>query len=137
VSDLPPDRRRRIGWRWPSAIIIVVAALLTCGAIYYHRTITPPDCTDPRTLALVHTSLTDHFKLPDTTRLEGIRTVAGSYLAFRYVCDAQLTGFDRKALPPGTTVPGAVRYVSHLTDGGQRHEVTVRIAPLMIMEQVW
>jgi hypothetical protein len=136
MSDLPPDRRRRIGWRWPSAIIAVVAVLLTGAAIYYHRTITPPDCTDPRTLALVHSSLTDHFKLPDTTRLEHIRTVAGGYLAFRYVCDAQLTGFDRNALPPGTTIPGSVRYVSRLTDAGQRHEVTVRIAPIMILEQV-
>jgi len=137
VSDLPPDRRRRIGWRWPSAILLVVAVLLTFVSIYYHRTVTPPDCTDPRTLKLVHASLTGQFKLPDTTRLEGIRTIAGSYFAFRYVCSAQLAGFDPKALPPGTTIPGAVRYVSHLTDDGRRHEVTVRIAPVMILEQVW
>ena len=114
----------------------MVAVLLSCAAVYYHRTITPPNCTDPRTLALVHTSLVDHFKLPDTTRLLDIRTVAGSYLAFRYVCEAELTGFDRNALPPGTTIPGTVRYVSHLTDGGRRHEVNVRIAPIMILEQV-
>jgi hypothetical protein len=137
MSDLPPDRRRRIGWRWPSAIIAVVVLLLAGTAVYYHHTVTPPDCTDPRTLALVHTSLTGHYKLPDTTRLEGIRTVAGSYIAFRYVCEAQLTGFDPKALPPGTTIPGAVRYVSLLTDDGQRHEVNVRIAPILILEQVW
>jgi hypothetical protein len=118
-------------------MIAAVSALLAWTAVYYHRTITPPDCTDPRTLALVHTSLTEHYKLPDTTRLQGIRTVAGSYFAFRYVCDAQLTGFDPKALPPGTTIPGAVRYVSHLTDNGRRHEVTVRIAPIMVLEQVW
>jgi len=136
MSGLPPDRRRRIGWRWPAGIIFVVAVLLACAATYYHRTTTPPDCTDPRTLALVHASLTGRFKLPDTTRLQGIRTVAGGYLAFRYVCDAQLTGFDRNALPPGTPIPGTVRYVSHLTDAGQRHEVTVRIAPIMILEQV-
>ena len=110
--------------------------LLAGGAVYYHRTITPPDCTDPRTLALVHTSLTGHFKLPDTTRLADIRTVAGGYLAFRYVCEAELTGFDPKTLPPGTTIPRMVRYVSHLTDGGRRHEVTVRIVPRLILEQV-
>jgi hypothetical protein len=113
-----------------------VLALLAGGAVYYHRTITPPNCTDPRTLALVHASLTEHFKLPDTIRLEQIRTVAGSYLAFRYVCEAQLAGFDRHALPPGSMIPDIAHYVSHLTDAGRRHEVTVRIAPLMILEQV-
>jgi hypothetical protein len=105
MSDLPRDRRRRIGWRWPAAIIVVVLALLAGGAVCYHRSITPPDCTDPRTLALVHASLTEHFKLPDTIRLEQIQTVAGSYLAFRYVCEAQLAGFDRHALPPGAMIP--------------------------------
>jgi hypothetical protein len=125
-----------MGWRWPAAIIFVVLVALVCGAVIYHRTITPPDCTDPRTLALVHASLTGHFKLPDTTRLDQIRTVAGGYLAFRYVCVAHITGFDPQALPPGATIPGWARYVSRLTDGRQRHEVTVRIAPLMILEQV-
>jgi hypothetical protein len=76
------------------------------------------------------------FKLPDTTSLQGIHTVAGGYLAFRYVCGAQLTGFDPHALPPGAMIPGTIRYVSHLTDEGRRHEVTVRIAPLMILVQV-
>jgi hypothetical protein len=114
----------------------VVSVLLLSSAVYYHRTVTPPDCTDPRTLGLVHASLTDHFKLPDTTRLEQIHTVAGAYLAFRYVCEAQVAGFDPHALPPGTMIPNTVRYVSHLTDAGRRHEVTVRIAPLMILEQV-
>ncbi len=113
-----------------------MAVLLTGGAVYYHRTVTPPDCTDPRTLALVHASLTNHFKMPDSTRLEHIQTIAGSYLAFRFVCKAEVTDFDRNALPPGSMVPHTVRYVSHLTDGGQRHEVNVRIAPLMILEQV-
>jgi hypothetical protein len=136
MSDLPPDRRRRIGWRWPAAIIVVVTMLLTAGAVYYHRTITPPNCTDPSTLALVHASLTGHFKMPDSTRLVDIETVAGGYLAFRFVCKAELTDFDRNALPPGSMIPHTVRYVSHLTDGGRRHEVNVRIAPLMILEQV-
>ena len=62
--------------------------------------------------------------------------VAGGYLAFRFVCKAELTDFDRNALPPGSMIPHTVRYVSHLTDGGRRHEVNVRIAPLMILEQV-
>ena len=126
----------------------MVAVLLTGAAVYYHRTITPPDCTDPDTLALVHASLTDHFKLPETTRLENIQTIAGGYLAFRYVCKAQLAGFDRHALPPGTPIPDKVSYVSdwteavhwtaagRLTNGERQHEVSVRIAPLMILEQV-
>jgi hypothetical protein len=136
MSDLPSDRRRRIGWRWPLGIICVVVALLVRAAVYYHRTVTPPDCTDPRTLALVHDSLTGHFRLPDTTELQGIQTVAGGYLAFRYVCGARLTGFDPHTLPPGAFIPGTVRYVSHFADEGQRHEVTVRIAPVMIYVQV-
>jgi hypothetical protein len=114
----------------------VVLVLLTGSVVYYHRTVTPPDCTDPRTLALVHGSLTGHFKLPDTTRLINIETVVGGYLAFRYVGEAKVTGFDPQSLPPGTTIPRTVRYVSRLTDAGQRHEVTVRIAPLLILEQV-
>ncbi|HET6238661.1 MAG TPA: hypothetical protein VFE41_27445 [Acetobacteraceae bacterium] len=120
----------------------MAVVLLTGAAVYYHRTITPPDCTDPGTLALVHASLTNHFKLPETTRLENIQTIAGGYLAFRYVCKAQLAGFDPHALPPGTPIPDKVSYVSdwteagRLTDGERQHEVSVRIAPLMILEQV-
>ena len=114
----------------------MLLVLLAGGAVYYHRTITPPDCTDPGTLALVHASLTERFKLPDTVRLENIQTVAGSYFAFRYVCEAQLAGFDPHTLPRGSIIPDIAHYVSDLTDGGRRHEVTVRIAPLMILEQV-
>ncbi len=136
TSGLPSDRRRRIGWRWPLAILCVVSLLLARGAVYYHRTVTPPDCTDPHTLALVQDSLTGHFKLPDTTRLEHIHTIAGGYLAFRFVCGAQLDGFDPHALPPGMPIPGTVRYVSDFADGGRRQEVSVRIAPLLIMVQV-
>jgi hypothetical protein len=136
MRDLPPDRRRRLGWRWPAATIVAMSGLLTCAAMYYHRVVTPPDCTDPRTLALVHGSLTGHFKLPDSVRLEHIRTVAGGYIAFRYVCEAQVAGFDRYALPPGTMIPGTVHYVSRLTDARRRHEVTVRIAPILILEPV-
>jgi len=136
MSDLPSDRRRRIGWRWPVAIICVTLGLLARGAVYYHRTITPPDCTDPRTLALVHDSLTGHFKLPDTAGLEMIRTLRGAYLVFRYLCKVWLTGFDGHVLPSRTTIPGWAGYVSHLTDGGRRHEVPVLSAHLMILEQV-
>lgn len=117
-------------------ILVVVVALLGVSAVYYHRTITPPGCADPRTLALVHDSLITTFKLPDSTRLTDIRTVAGGYLAFRFVCEAEPTGFDRRALPPGSTIPGTVHYISRLTDGGKRHVVTVRVTPLLIMKQV-
>ena len=57
-------------------------------------------------------------------------------LAFRFVCEAQLAGFDPNALPPGTPVPGSVHYISRLTPDRQRHEVTVSIQPLLIWEQV-
>jgi len=114
----------------------VVSALVTHGTVYYGRTLTPPDCRDRRTLALAHASLTGHFKLPDTARLEQIRTLGGAYLVFQYLCKVRLTGFDGHALPSGTTIPGRAGYVSHLTDGGRRHEVPVLSAHLMILEQV-
>ena len=110
--------------------------LIAGGTVSCHRTVTPPDCTDPRTLALVRASLVGHFRMPDTTRLAGIRTVAGGYIAFRFVCEATLTGFDPHALPQGTPIPRMVRYVSRLTDGGRRHEVTVQLVPRLILEQV-
>jgi hypothetical protein len=136
LSDLPPDRRRRIGWKWPSAILCVVCVLLAVGAVAYHRRYTPPDCSDPRTLALVHTSLVDHFHMPDSTALEMIQTVAGGYIAFRFVCTAQPIGFTREQLPPGTIVPATVHYISELTPDGSRHEVHVSIRPLLILEPV-
>ena len=42
----------------------------------------------------------------------------------------------RRTLPPGSPVPGSVYYVSRLTDGGRRHEVTVSIQPLLKLEKV-
>lgn len=114
----------------------MLCALLTIAAVAYHHRYTPPDCTDPRTLALVHQSLTTRFHLPEATQLELIRTVAGGYIAFRYVCTAHPFNFRRDELPPGTTVPGSVRYISELTPDGTRHEVHVSIAPLMILEPV-
>lgn len=110
--------------------------LLTIAAVAYHRRYTPPDCNDARTLALVHESLTTHFHLPDTTRLELIRTVAGGYIAFRFVCTAHPIGFTRDQLPPGTIVPATVHYISELTPDGSRHEVHVSIRPLLILEPV-
>ena len=81
----------------------------------------------------MRTSLTGKFGLPDTVRLDAIRTVAGSAIGFRYVCEAGLTGFERRQLPPNTPVPANVRYASRLTQDGTQHEVTVRIAPLMVL----
>ncbi len=114
----------------------MLCVLLTIATMAYHRRYTPPDCADPRTLALVHASLTTHFHLPESTQLEMIRTVAGGYIAFRFVCSAHPIGFTRDQLPPGTTIPATVHYVSELTPDGARHEVHVRIAPLMILEPV-
>lgn len=114
----------------------MLAVLVTIGTVAYHRRYTPPDCNDPRTLALVHSSLVNHFHLPESTRLEMIRTVAGGYIAFRFVCTAQPVGFTREELPPGTVVPEGVRYVSRLTPDGTRHEVSIRIVPHLLLEPV-
>jgi hypothetical protein len=136
LSGLPTDRRRRIGWRWPTGIGIVLCAGLALAAVAYHRTYTPPGCRDPRTLELVHNSLTSHFLLPESTRIAGIRTVAGGYLAFRFVCVAQLNGFTPEQLPPGSAVPRQVDYTSELTGHDHWQHVSVRIEPLLIWEKV-
>ena len=62
--------------------------------------------------------------------------LAGGYFAFRFACEADLGGIDPQSLAPGTPIPGTVYYVSQLTDGGQRHQVTVSIQPMLIMKRV-
>ncbi len=99
-------------------------------AVHVRRHVVPPDCRDPRTLALVHQSLTERFHLPASTQIDHIQMIAGGWLAFRFECEADLD-VDPAELPPGPR-PGTVHYVSQLTDNGHRHEVTVRVAPLMI-----
>ena len=114
----------------------MLGGLLAISAVAYHRRYTPPDCFDPRTVALVHGSLVHHFHLPESTRLQHIRTVAGGYVAFRFVCSAIPVGFTRDELPPGTVIPASVDYVSRLTPDGARHEVSVSIAAHLILEPV-
>lgn len=101
----------------------------------YMRLNVPPDCRDPRTLALVYRSLIAHFGLPSTTRVIGIRTLAGGPLAFRFVCEADLAGVTLSQLPPGVR-PGFVRYTSQLKRNREVHDVTVEILPLLMWEKV-
>jgi hypothetical protein len=115
-----------------SAVLIAAASL----AIYLRTHVVPPDCEDPRTLALVRQSLLGRFKLPPGVSIESIQTHSGGYFAFRFACEASLSGIDAHDLPPGTPIPGFVYYVSRLTNGGSRHEVTVRIYPLLKLEKV-
>jgi hypothetical protein len=114
----------------------VVLIFATSCVIWLRIHVVPPDCDDPDTLALVRQNLTGRLKLPPGVTLENIRTLAGGYVAFRFVCEASLGGIDRNALPDGTTVPGSVHYVSQLTADRQRHEVTVSIQPALIWERV-
>ena len=104
--------------------------------VWLRENVVPPGCDDPATLALVRQSLTGRFKLPTSTQIDDIQTLAGGYFAFRFVCKADLSGIDRHMLPPGTPVPGTVDYISRLTPDHQTHEVTVRIEPLLILERV-
>jgi len=69
------------------------------------------------------------FGLPAGVAIEHIRTLAGGYVGFRFVCEAMLTGIDPQLLPPGSTVPGSVRYISQLTGKPRRHEVTLSVEP--------
>jgi hypothetical protein len=117
-----------------SASAIVAFAIFMVVWLRIH--VVPPDCEDPATLALVRSSLTGRFKLPASVTVDNIQTHAGGYVAFRFACEADLGGIDPNALPPGSPVPGSVYYVSRLTDGGRRHEVTVSIQPLLKLEKV-
>ena len=106
------------------------------GCVIWLRThIVPPACADPDTLALVRQSLTGRFKLPRSVTIDNIETLAGGYVAFRFVCEASLGGIDPHELPAGSVVPGMVHYVSRFTDDHQRHEVTVSLQPVLIWER--
>ena len=106
------------------------------AAVWLRMDVVPPDCNDPATLGLVHQSLMGRFRLPDNVRIENIRMLAGGYFAFRFACEADLRGIDPDTLPPDTAMPGSVHYTSRLTDGGQRHEVSVTVQPLLRLERV-
>jgi hypothetical protein len=113
-----------------------LAAFATGCVIWLRINIVPPDCADPDTLALVRRSLTGRFQLPQSVTIENIQTLAGGYVAFRFVCEASLGGIDAHALPPGTDIPGSVHYVSRLTPDHRRHEVSVGIQPELIWERL-
>jgi hypothetical protein len=117
-----------------AACAMVLFAVLT--VIWLRTNVVPPGCQDPATLALVRRSLTGRFRLPASVTIENIETRAGGYVAFRFACEADLRGIDPGDLPPGSPVPGSVYYVSRLTDGGRRHEVTVSVQPLLKLEKV-
>ena len=119
------------------ALSAFVVFVFTTGCVIWLRMhVVPPDCDDPDTLALVRQSLTQRFRLPASVTVENIQTVAGGYVAFRFVCEAGLGGIDRNALPEGSAIPGSVRYVSQLTGDRRTHEVTVSIQPVLMWERV-
>jgi hypothetical protein len=115
---------------------LVVALCVAVTVVWLRMHVVPPDCEDPETLALVRQSLTGRFRLPATVAIRNVETLAGGYLAFRFACEADLRGINANDLTPGSPVPGSVHYVSRLTDGGRRHEVTVSIQPLLKLEKV-
>jgi hypothetical protein len=120
------------------AILLTLAAMLLAAlggfAAWFHAG-EPPGCTDPRTLAMVRESVV-RYHLPPSTQMVGIHTLAGGPLALRFVCQAQLIGIHKADLPPDTPIPGEITYTSRLTDHRTRHEVTVRIEPLLRWEKV-
>ena len=129
--------RRRPWLRFTLAFgAFAIVALATGVGIWLRIHVVPPDCSDPATLALVHSSLTGRFKLPASVTIEHIETHAGGYFAFRFACEADLRGIDPNSLPPNTPIPGKVYFVSRLSRGGTRHDVSVRIYPLLIFQQV-
>jgi hypothetical protein len=128
-------RRRRV-LRLTLAVIAGAIALSVGAIVLWLRThIVPPDCSDTDTLAMVRQSLTGRFNLPPGVTIDNIRTLAGGYVAFRFVCQASLGGFNSQDLPPGVFVPGTVHYISRLSADRRNHEVTVSIQPVLIWEQ--
>lgn len=117
-----------------TAGLVLLAAGLT--VIWLRTHIVPPDCEDAATLAEVSRNLTNQFGLPPHITFAHIRTRAGGYLAFRFTCEADLRGIDSADLPSGTPIPGTVYYISRLTGEERRHEVSVSIHPLLILERV-
>ncbi len=112
-------------------LLCTLLVLVAFGFVarYIRTHVVPPDCRDPRTLAIVRSSLKDRFHLPDSTQVSNIQMRAGGWLAFRFVCVADLD-IPEADLPPGPR-PGYVHYISRLTNNGTRHEVTVTISPLL------
>ena len=124
--------RRRLAW---SVTAFLLGALLAWLFVYLRRNVVPPGCRDVRTIALVRQSLIGHFGFPQAVRVENVHEVAGGPLAFRFVCEADLAGFDPASLGR-RYVPGFVRYTSQLAASGQRHEVTVEVLPLLMWQDV-
>ena len=137
MSDTLFRPRRRPMLRL-AALLCAGLVLLSAGyaAIWVRTHVVPPDCADRATLALVRDELVRRFDLPPSVAIENIRTHAGGYFAFRFVCEAFLGGIGAGSLPPGTAIPGAVYYVSRLTADAGHHEVAVSIQPLARLERV-
>jgi hypothetical protein len=136
LAELFRPRRRpllRLALALSASAVVAFAIIMV---IWLRIHVVPPDCEDPETLELVRSRLIGRFKLPSSVTIDNIETHAGGYVAFRFACEADLGGIDPNALPPGSPVPGSVYYVSRLTDGGRRHEVTVSIQPLLKLEKV-
>jgi hypothetical protein len=113
--------------------LAVLLAAVAASAAWFHSRL-PPGCADPRTVALVRQSLNTRYRLPAAATLADIRTVAGGWVALRFVCTADLAGFDPHELPQGMPIPGQVHFTSRLTPDQRRHQVTVELQPLLIWE---
>ena len=115
--------------------LAILLSAVVASVIWFHARM-PPNCTDPRTIALVRRSLTAHYHLPPNTTLDHIHTIAGGFVALQFVCAATPGGFDPHELPQGMPIPGEVHYTSRLTPDRSRHQVTVELQPLLSWEPV-
>lgn len=129
--------RKRPALRLAGTVAMTALLISAAGiAVYLRVNVVPPGCEDPATLAQVRHQLSDRFHLPASVTIDNIQRHAGGYFAFRFACEGSLGGIDPQDLPPGTSIPGSVYYVSRLTQGGSHHEVTVHVYPLLILEKV-
>jgi hypothetical protein len=133
-ADAPLSRTDHAShWRgWIIASLMVFAVL--AGAAAWFLPQVPPRCDDAGTVAMVQNRLRGELGLPRGTTLDHIRTIAGGFLAVQFVCQADLVGFDRSTLPPGSVVPHTVEFTSRLH--GTQHDVSVTLSPLLTWQRV-
>jgi hypothetical protein len=129
-------RRRPLLRLAVTLVVLIVFATTGSWLAWVRVNVVPPDCLSPNTLSMVRESLTGRFNLPQSVRLEEVRTIVGGYFALRYVCEAHLAGIDPNLLPPGAPIPGSVDFISRLSSDHRRHEVIVSVEPQLKWERV-
>lgn len=109
-------------------------AALGWSVVYLSR-MKPPRCDDTRTLALVGYQLAQALAPMSPPQLARIKTVAGGELAIRFICSADFANPDRIRLPDGTVIR-ELQFTSTLAGPHHAQQVSIRLEPIPVWEQV-